>query len=354
VETETVISSFETLLAAQRMGTIQTDTFCAGCGYNLFSQGVVRDPNTRILLCRCPECGKFTPAGVATIADSAWRRAAGGLLILLRALILLFLIGGALILMGVIPYALAEEMIYFVRYRMGHYDPVRWQEQIFWMRGAFSLGGVGVGLGAGLTVVIGFYHWRKRFYYVMCLAPVLVLLVTLGIWRLDHAPVSPAAGVPEDLQYLLFRPIGTKADTVEEFLQNDYQYGNLLRSREQYERRIQAATDSAEKARYDSYLKSIDQRMDEQRQIAQRTFKDFRPLPSPAAHMGAMTLLAMLGTLVGVLIGRPVIRGLLRVLIPARALQSAAVLWFADGKVPPHVRLQEAAAVAAACDKVKG
>jgi hypothetical protein len=173
--------------------------------------------------------------------------------------------------------------------------------------------------------------------------------VTLGIWRLDHAPVSPAAGVPEDLQYLLFRPIGTKADTVEESLQNDYQYGNLLRSREQYEKRMQAATDSAEKARYESYLKSLDQRIDEQRQIAQRTFKDFHPLPSPAAHMGTMTLLAMLGMLVGVLIGRPVVRGLLRVLIPARALQSAAVLWFADGKVPPHVRLQ-----AEACDKVKG
>jgi hypothetical protein len=338
VETETVIASFEVLLASQRVGIIQTDLFCAGCGYDLFSQGVVRDPNTRILLCRCPECGKFAPAGVATIADSGWRRAAGGLLILLRALLLLFLIGLALLLMGVIPYAFAEEMVSFVTYRMGHYDSATWQQWIFFNRMSFSVGALGVGLGAGLIAVIGFYHWRKRFYYLLCLAPALALLVSVGIWKLDHP------------QYHLLQPTGT-ADTFEQFLQNDYRYTSLLRTHDSYQQQLQRTVNAADKTQWETRLANIDRQIEEERQRLQVGYRDFRPLPSPAAHLCGMALLAMVGMLLGIVIGRPVVRGLLRVLIPARALQSAAVLWFADGKVPPRGPQQVASA---GHDKVRG
>ena len=289
------------------------------------------------------------PAGVATIADSGWRRAAGGLLILFRALLLLFLIGLALILMGVIPYVLAEEMVFWVIYNLSYYDLVTGPRELLWSRVAFGAGALGVGLGAGMIAVIGFYHWRKRFYYLLCLAPVLALLVSIGIWRLEHPLVQPVPGEFSDSTFLLFQPIGIKADSPEEFLQNDYQFTRLLRARERYEKQLQGTTDVTDKARLESYIQDTDRQINEQRQNAQRAYKDFRPLPSPATHMGAMTLLAIVGMIVGILIGRPVIRGLLRVLIPARALQSAAVLWFADGKVPPHVRQQEAAS-----DKVMG
>ena len=56
----------------QVIGHIQTDTFCEGCGYNLHTQAVMREERLGILVCRCPECGRFAPAGVATTATRVW------------------------------------------------------------------------------------------------------------------------------------------------------------------------------------------------------------------------------------------------------------------------------------------
>lgn len=54
------------------LGHIQTDTFCEGCGYNLHTQAVMRDHRLGIMVCRCPECGRFAAAGQATPAARPW------------------------------------------------------------------------------------------------------------------------------------------------------------------------------------------------------------------------------------------------------------------------------------------
>jgi hypothetical protein len=54
------------------IGHLQADTFCQGCGYNLHTQAVMRDARLGILVCRCPECGRFAPAGLATTAARVW------------------------------------------------------------------------------------------------------------------------------------------------------------------------------------------------------------------------------------------------------------------------------------------
>ncbi|MDB5300946.1 MAG: hypothetical protein JWO87_2609, partial [Phycisphaerales bacterium] len=46
------------------ISNIHTDTFCESCGYNLHTQAVVRDERLGLLICRCPECGRWAAAGL--------------------------------------------------------------------------------------------------------------------------------------------------------------------------------------------------------------------------------------------------------------------------------------------------
>jgi hypothetical protein len=62
------------------VGHIQTDTFCESCGYNLHTQAVRRDPRLEILVCRCPECGRWTAAGKSTARQVWLNRLGQGLL----------------------------------------------------------------------------------------------------------------------------------------------------------------------------------------------------------------------------------------------------------------------------------
>ena len=50
--------------ACRTCGTEPLDNarFCHGCGYNLRGQAARREPMTRVLMVRCPECGEFEPA----------------------------------------------------------------------------------------------------------------------------------------------------------------------------------------------------------------------------------------------------------------------------------------------------
>jgi len=61
---------------------IETDRFCDGCGYNLRTQPVRREPRTDLLVSRCPECGRFQPARDGTTAGRVWLRRLGTLLLL--------------------------------------------------------------------------------------------------------------------------------------------------------------------------------------------------------------------------------------------------------------------------------
>ncbi|MGB0767131.1 MAG: hypothetical protein ACPGYV_05430 [Phycisphaeraceae bacterium] len=54
------------------LGRVELDRYCGGCGYNLRQQAVRREPSTRLLLCKCPECGRFEPANQATTRPRSW------------------------------------------------------------------------------------------------------------------------------------------------------------------------------------------------------------------------------------------------------------------------------------------
>lgn len=58
---------------------VETDRYCEGCGYNLRTQPVRRDARTRVLLCRCPECGGFQPVREGVTAGQVWLQRLGTL-----------------------------------------------------------------------------------------------------------------------------------------------------------------------------------------------------------------------------------------------------------------------------------
>ena len=85
------------------IGHIQTDMFCE-CGYNLHTQAVLRDERLGILICRCPECGRFAPAGHATAARQIWLNRLGIGLIVIWAFFLLWLFGMCALFLGMSAY----------------------------------------------------------------------------------------------------------------------------------------------------------------------------------------------------------------------------------------------------------
>lgn len=54
------------------VGVIETDTFCARCGFNLHTQKVWRDERLGILVCRCPECGGHHAVGSESSVGRKW------------------------------------------------------------------------------------------------------------------------------------------------------------------------------------------------------------------------------------------------------------------------------------------
>jgi hypothetical protein len=84
------------------VGHIQADAFCEGCGYNLHTQAVTRDERLGILICRCPECGRFAPAGSLTTARQTWLNRLGLGLLIVWILFLIFVFGMLTIFHGVV------------------------------------------------------------------------------------------------------------------------------------------------------------------------------------------------------------------------------------------------------------
>jgi len=73
----------------ERHQHLEVDAFCTNCGYNLHGQPVTRDLRLGIYVCRCPECGQHHPAGVGVTASSVWARRLAAALLALWALVVL-------------------------------------------------------------------------------------------------------------------------------------------------------------------------------------------------------------------------------------------------------------------------
>lgn len=96
------------------IGCVQTDTFCPNCGYNLHTQAVLRDERLGILVCRCPECGRYSAAGHTTTASRVWLNRLGTVLLTVWVAFLLGLFALCTFFLGLLAYGHTMEMTRWV------------------------------------------------------------------------------------------------------------------------------------------------------------------------------------------------------------------------------------------------
>lgn len=267
----------------QRHQQLETDAFCEGCGYNLHGQIVERDERLGLMLCRCPECGRWHAAGKATTASSLWLARLAAVALGLWIIAVIFVTFWICFAFGAAQGIQIDRNTYVIRMAIDGREvepdprpgasgfvirgttqpspdwnwmrtalrPEDWSIRPFWdiLTGWLLDTIFGVVTGALLVTVM--WHWPRRQYALVTLLPFVpaafVLAMTLGEW--DH--------------------------------QYDLVAGWVVRS--------------------------------------------------VLAHAGVQGL--SIGA--GILLGRPIARGLVRMFIPPRPRQHLAFLWHADGKMMP-------------------
>jgi hypothetical protein len=257
---------------------VEIDRYCAGCGYNLRTQAIRRDPRTQILITRCPECGCYHAAGDTTTAARVWLGRLGPLFLLAWLAVVLSAALGLFGLMASLSYGTLDELTTWqpisaatglpatqptitrtqgswgttvityttpsrsllqVRPDPPHYAPF----MALFAAGSFAVAGAMV-----LMLVVVFHHWRRWLYVLVAVAmPLAAAALVIAIWW-DEAP-------------------------------------HLL---------------------------------------------DWSLI-----YIGLHALVQLLGGLTGVAFGRPVARGLVRAFVPTSWRAPLAYLWLIDGKRPP-------------------
>ncbi|MDB5305411.1 MAG: hypothetical protein JWM97_2960 [Phycisphaerales bacterium] len=250
------------------ISNIHTDTFCESCGYNLHTQAVVRDERLGLLVCRCPECGRWAAAGLGTSASRVWLNRFGTLLLIGWVLVLLVVFGLGTLFMGMLPYGylmsftrwqqfevpapgMPGQHLIVYRYTLQDVPPADSQAASDQRTGRTIFMCVATALAAvvgGLHSVF-LWHARGRWRVFAFAMPLLACLGTWVIWNADRETV------------------------------------------------------------------------------------DLRQWAVP--RIALFFLLELLGLSLGLLAGRPIVRGLLRVLLPPKPRQHLAFLWTVDKKRLP-------------------
>ncbi|MGD8451854.1 MAG: hypothetical protein PVJ57_08550 [Phycisphaerae bacterium] len=254
------------------IAVIETDRFCDGCGYNLRTQAIHRDPRTGILLCRCPECGRFhAAADHATTVGRLWLKRLAAALLVGWILTILAAVFGLGLVQVILCFGTLDELTYwgpgspqqavvsggkltfvststsYTRWQRYVREDYEWRPQLLLLMNGLS---AAAGFGVTFLAAVALAHWRRWWY----LAP--LVLISLG------------AGLIAWLAWC----------------------------------------DDA--ANLEAWSRPY---------IASQT----------AAHL--------VGGLAGILWGRPLARGIVRVLLAPRHRGLFTYLWLADGKPPPTI-----------------
>ncbi|MEA2708703.1 MAG: hypothetical protein QOF78_1304 [Phycisphaerales bacterium] len=274
----------------QRDQQLQVDTFCTNCGYNLHGQPVTRDARLGLIICRCPECGQHHPAGVGVTAASVWTTRLATALLVFWVLIVLNAIFWICIGLGAITFE-HWQMFTFSKEVGADGREITYVE----LPPPSGIGGATwTPVYKGTTQPVGEVRrvrmleppddprWRHRFLAfnlisatVLSLGAGVLLVVFMWHWRRRRYALATVM------------PFVIAACAVTFMSLTDY---------------------DDEYAPVQGWMIS-------------------RALRYAALEAAFFAL--------GIWIGRPVARGLLRMFIPPRARQYFAFLWRIDGKIPP-------------------
>ena len=182
----------------QRHLELHTDFFCYQCGYNLHGQIVTRDERLDIMVCRCPECGRFHPAALGVTATRPWLARLGVGLIVTWVLFVLAVFGVVGFFMGLFSFAHLEINTFrnypqnggaYV-YSNGVPRIVRTpnQQNAYYYEQQQNVWKVFTAISFALSVVFGgfcsiaMWHLPKNRLYFALGWPILAALVTYGLW----------------------------------------------------------------------------------------------------------------------------------------------------------------------------
>jgi hypothetical protein len=205
----------ETSLASGAViGTIQTDTFCEGCGYNMHTQAVTRDERLGILVARCPECGRFSAVGQTTTAARAWLNRLATILLTGWVFSLLILFALCSLFLGMVAYGHMIEMTDFVQvsggpvpgappgtsftpykfvYAIKHIPPDDWEQQASrrWSQIWLATITVALGLVTGVLFSTLLWHCKGLLRLAAFLPPILGCGIAALGWASDpqSAPI---------------------------------------------------------------------------------------------------------------------------------------------------------------------
>lgn len=187
---------------------VESDRFCDGCGYNLHTQVVRRDGRTQLLLCRCPECGRFHAVRDSVTAGRVWLQRVGTLGLFVWMLLVLaggFSLGAGQLAVSIgtldelttyrptsMPVATTSGPGGRMSYSTSN---TVWQRQV---REEMRQYGAFMALMLGLAFALGFalaalmtitmHHWPRWGYLgPVIVVPVVAGLLTFYIWGNDYA-----------------------------------------------------------------------------------------------------------------------------------------------------------------------
>jgi len=199
---------------------IETDRFCEKCGYNLRTQPTRREPRTEILLCRCPECGRFQPARDGATAGRVWLQRLGTLALLSWIIFLLALCFGLGMAQLGLTVGTLEELSYvdwnagpvtittqpvalgniqITRNGVTTVYPTSGQRSAYrrivrkpqeydnWFRALMHTLSFLTGFLLLLLLTVALHHWRKWAYLIPAtLIPVLVAAGMYYAWKIEY------------------------------------------------------------------------------------------------------------------------------------------------------------------------
>lgn len=177
-----------------RYGQLETDAFCSACGYNLHGQDVLLDERLGFLICRCPECGRFSPAGAGTSANSVWLSRFGSVLLLGWIVIVLGVTVSLGFALGGMQVGFVESYLWYESQpKVGFAGSWAYTTQPPAGTDPRNLPGEGlaillcaaalaIGFVAGLLCVTFMWHWPRRRYLLLILLPVAAVAFVLSIF----------------------------------------------------------------------------------------------------------------------------------------------------------------------------